>query len=757
MEPQPATHYDALSADNSGTGQSGSDRNLSLRPALLVLAVIAVVALAALTNERLFSSLRSSAPSPSSAPVSLAASAPSVVYNVSVSNSDPRRDVRGAILDVHDGNILLHEGRFFYYGAQYGSCQEPPGWSGGCYVATGCGFQFNHNLSLYTSDDLSSWTQAPHPFEVQRDYNVSNTIFLCPKVVYNRLTQQFVLWHNANGGYGIATSPSPYGPFHTVYINSPGRAAGGNGDFHLFVEDEPPYTAYVVYVFTEGIPASQLNGVRVDQLSPDYLSSLGSTGLTSATIAIHNEAPAMFKRDGLYYVSTGPNCCYCQAGGPVTFYVSCHPLGPYVATSVVSVAIPAQQTDILRYVDGAGEEQFIWRGDRWQQSPDGEKGHDPTYVSSPIKFDRHGVAAAVSYESQFTLSVDPNGSIPLRNVSCRLPVSLLRAQAVDGFEVPRLSGESNPDSVGFILSIPSTPWSWSPFDAGGGYGRSGGPFWPLTSATEGLQFAYLRSVDGAPASMAAQYHGLSAGAAYSLSFTFSTREVNSSAVTGRSSGCQLELWWDGVRAWSSARELQVEARWHSVSGLLLSSPASGSASVNFTLRCGQSAGTFAFLIDQLWLQAGKHAHPAALAFNNGSVYSVSPLLEPSLCWLLAPSSINSSDALIQLLPCSSSASSPLLWRFEPSGWLTSVVSGMHVNVRGECAAVASGRALMQYDGNHQQPEMNEVLDFYSPTFRLTACGMCIVASDGLTAGSGLQLQACTDGDDGQRWRLSSID
>ncbi len=84
---------------------------------------------------------------------------------VTISNVIPRRDTNGNILDAHDGSVFLNDGLYYYYGPSYGLCKEPPGPSG-CTVwhPGGCGFQLNHNVSLYTSTDLSVWTFRGYVF-----------------------------------------------------------------------------------------------------------------------------------------------------------------------------------------------------------------------------------------------------------------------------------------------------------------------------------------------------------------------------------------------------------------------------------------------------------------------------------------------------------------------------------------------------------------------------------------------------------------
>ena len=86
---------------------------------------------------------------------------------VTISNVIPRRDTDGNILDAHDGKVFLYDGLYYFYGPSYGSCKESPGPTGcASWHAGGCGFQWNHNVSLYTSPDLSVWTFRGYVFQM---------------------------------------------------------------------------------------------------------------------------------------------------------------------------------------------------------------------------------------------------------------------------------------------------------------------------------------------------------------------------------------------------------------------------------------------------------------------------------------------------------------------------------------------------------------------------------------------------------------
>ena len=320
---------------------------------------------------------------------------------VRIDNDASRRDVNGTIMDIHDGNILLHNNTYYYYGNSYGNCTEPTGPDGcaGMQWGSSCGFRLNHNVSLYTSPDLATWTAAPeHVFEIARDFPVP-AVMWAPKVLYNPSTQLWVMWVNympSDGvnQYAVATSSSPFGPF-TVVVKRVTTLVNASPTDGALWQDPVTHQAYFAY--------SGQYVVSVEALTPDYLSTLGAVNSSGAIGPYAVEAPAFFRHRGVYYVSFGPLCCYCQPGAAAVMYTSANPLGPYDASTTFSAAAMSQQTDITRFIDADGDERFLYRGNRWQQSPDGTKGHDPTYVGL-LEF-IEGEVQPLIYRSHFNISV----------------------------------------------------------------------------------------------------------------------------------------------------------------------------------------------------------------------------------------------------------------------------------------------------------------------------------------------------------------
>jgi hypothetical protein len=89
----------------------------------------------------------------------------------------PRRDTDGAILDAHDGKVLRGaDGVYRWFAASYGNCTEPAGPTGCADIALGsCGFQANHNVTLYESTDLQTWRNRGQVFRMQ-DTGITDTV-----------------------------------------------------------------------------------------------------------------------------------------------------------------------------------------------------------------------------------------------------------------------------------------------------------------------------------------------------------------------------------------------------------------------------------------------------------------------------------------------------------------------------------------------------------------------------------------------------
>jgi len=114
---------------------------------------------------------------------------------VTINNTAPRLDVNGVPMDAHDCSVrLLPNGTYVMHAIEYGLCVAPTGQ--GCdSTPDHCGFRDTHNVTVWTSPDLSSgsWTRAGYAFALQD--RPAGLIFR-PDAIYNPNTGLWVLWYN---------------------------------------------------------------------------------------------------------------------------------------------------------------------------------------------------------------------------------------------------------------------------------------------------------------------------------------------------------------------------------------------------------------------------------------------------------------------------------------------------------------------------------------------------------------------------------
>eukprot|EP00929_Paragymnodinium_shiwhaense_P102879 TRINITY_DN66109_c0_g1_i1.p1 TRINITY_DN66109_c0_g1~~TRINITY_DN66109_c0_g1_i1.p1 ORF type:complete len:449 (-),score=17.94 TRINITY_DN66109_c0_g1_i1:72-1418(-) len=390
---------------------------------------------------------------------------------VTISNIKPRLDVTGQLMDVHDGNIVRFEAamgqpyvveavkesqsgleteadamtgsarRYYWYGMGYTNCSLekgilPPRDCPGIYDKFGsldahakqgpgrCGFRVDHKINIYSSDDLSSWRYEGEALPLD---SRPEGIYYRPKVIYNALTSEYVLWVNVlrppakdsmwpwdtplnayrDAGFLVAVSRSPVGPFQVV-TEQANVSVRGAGDFTLMVDTgdsaAPAYIAYDAW--------QNSHTVLIERLTSDYRDSTGAASATGALSPSSNEAPILFERRGYYYLLYGHTCCFCRSGAGSTLMVAAHPLGPWNHTGVdinpiaqgsedflpwSSRVVAAQENYVMRIVgtpgatgargqDADADVTYVYTGDLWGSAVDGLKSHDLQYWE-PLEFD----------------------------------------------------------------------------------------------------------------------------------------------------------------------------------------------------------------------------------------------------------------------------------------------------------------------------------------------------------------------------------
>lgn len=224
-------------------------------------------------------------------------------------------DDKGVHINAHGGGLLLHEGVYYWFGEHK--------------VAGPAGNTARVGVHVYSSRDLAAWRDEGIALAVSDDPAsdiTSGSIIERPKVVYNPKRRQFVMWfHLELKGQGykaaraaVAVADNVTGPYR--YLGSfrpnagvwpvqtpdedkvPGKSIlardfpGGQmaRDATLFVDADGQ--AYHLYASEEN------RTMHVSRLSEDFLKPAGE--YARMKVNGDDEAPAIFKRKGKYYLIT---------------------------------------------------------------------------------------------------------------------------------------------------------------------------------------------------------------------------------------------------------------------------------------------------------------------------------------------------------------------------------------------------------------------------------------------------------------------
>ncbi len=276
-------------------------------------------------------------------------------------------DTDGTPINAHGGGFLYSKGTYFWYG-EFKTAGE------GGYLA-------NVGISVYSSRDLYHWKNEGIALKVSEDVNspiVKGSIIERPKVLFNALTRNYVMWFHLElkgQGYnaalaGVATSRSPLGPF--TFVRSFRPDGEMSRDMTLFADDDGK--AYL-------ITTSENNQTQhVSQLTDDYLDTTGHFTRILAHQALEGEA--IFKVNGRYFYigshTTGwaPNPAFAATAERITGPWT--PLGNPCTGPNADLTFGSQSTYVLPIHGKPGA--FIFIADQWTP----KNAIDGRYVWLPI-------------------------------------------------------------------------------------------------------------------------------------------------------------------------------------------------------------------------------------------------------------------------------------------------------------------------------------------------------------------------------------
>lgn len=325
-------------------------------------------------------------------------------------------DNNGTHINAHGGGILYDKGTYYWFGE---------------HKTEGTNDNYaNVGVHCYSSNDLYNWKDEGIALSVAPEGSGSDIEKGCilerPKVIYNAKTQKYVMWFHLEpkgNGYsgaksGVAVSSNATGPYtfikavrpdagywpqnvqaihqsgsipsqgmqydggslptHPDTLNLLARDMPGGQmarDMNLFVDDDGK--AYHIYASEEN------STLHISRLNEDYTDHSGV--YKRYFPGRFMEAPALFKKDGKYYLMMSG--CTGWSPNEARSAVADSILGewkeldnPCIGNDA-ELTFHSQSTYILPV---QGSDRFIYMGDRWTP----QNAIDGRYIWLPVRFEK---------------------------------------------------------------------------------------------------------------------------------------------------------------------------------------------------------------------------------------------------------------------------------------------------------------------------------------------------------------------------------
>ncbi|MGW6912924.1 RICIN domain-containing protein [Kitasatospora sp. NPDC054939] len=307
---------------------------------------------------------------------------------VTVTNGTQFADSSGNPLHAHGGGVIKVGGYYYWFGENRNADNS---------------FRY---VSAYRSTDLRRWEFRRHVLTQATDPELVGANIERPKVMYNAATGQFVMWMHKEGSAtdysearaAVAVSSTVDGDYSWRGSFRPLGAM--SRDITTFVDDDG--TGYMISA------ANENRDLHVYRLTADY------TGIDAQVQSLWNgqsrEAPAMFKRNGVYFLLTSgasgwsPNQ---QKYGTATSIT-----GSWSDVRDIGDGITyASQTAFVLPVQGSGGTDYLYMGDRWGNSMGGMV-NDSQYVWLPLEFPTD-TTMTMGYSPQITVNAATGNVAPL--------------------------------------------------------------------------------------------------------------------------------------------------------------------------------------------------------------------------------------------------------------------------------------------------------------------------------------------------------
>ena len=255
-------------------------------------------------------------------------------------------------------------------------------------------------ISLYTSTDLTSWTEETEVMTVDDLLKDSGRRFAGwvgrMGVAYIEETGDYGLYVQHNNSVLVARSDSPLGPFKPYrHIDMTSRIGTPNtGDQTVFTDPDTG-KSYLVYSYGKGRHKTYISELGIESQTD----SLGLKNCEMVFSGAGREGNCMFKRGGRYYIYASN--LYGWDSSYAYYLVADNIYGPYRPAGTEMAVTPGCEKDYAHisqtgffYTLRAGDrETVIYCGDRWTDFAHNGLGYNQWV---PMEFDSDGTPNFVS-------------------------------------------------------------------------------------------------------------------------------------------------------------------------------------------------------------------------------------------------------------------------------------------------------------------------------------------------------------------------
>lgn len=361
---------------------------------------------------------------------------------VTIQNGIQFKDTSGNVIHAHGGGVIKVGSYYYWFGENRNA--------DGTFKAVSC----------YRSTDLKTWEFRNDVLTLNSatELNVSN--IERPKVIYNSSTGQFVLWmHWENGvDYGQARTAVAYSS--TVDGNYTYQ-----GSFRPLGYDSRDMTVYNDNGTAYLISATRVNAdLNIYKLSADFKSV--DSLVATLWVGQYREAPAMFKRNGVYFLVTSGATGWDPNQGKYATATSITGTWSGLTNFGDGTTFDSQSAYVLP-VEGSSSTSYLYMGDRWAGAWSG-KVMESRYVWLPLTFPSN-TSLSMSWGSNVTIDTS-TGSLSASSPAIDTNVYYLLENRNGGKDLNVVGqGVANGDNLEQYIDSGWDSQQWKFVSAGSGY------------------------------------------------------------------------------------------------------------------------------------------------------------------------------------------------------------------------------------------------------------------------------------------------